>query len=53
MFFKRCSELKLDRTEEFLRIAGALYDPTKPAVGDDGTTDIADYDDEDEIDFSE
>ena len=29
MFNKRCDSQKLDRTDEFLRLAGQLYDPTK------------------------
>ena len=29
MFNKRCSDLKLDRTEEFFKLAGKLYDPRK------------------------
>jgi len=32
MFFKRCSELNLDRTIEFYRLAGELYKPGRPEV---------------------
>lgn len=27
MFLKRCRNLQLDRTKEFFRLAGRLYDP--------------------------
>lgn len=46
---KRCEDLQLDRMEEFLRIAGQLYDPTKSTerkkVADD------EYEEEDELPF--
>lgn len=29
MFYKRCKELGLDRTEEFYRLAGFVYNPAK------------------------
>ena len=29
MFNKNCLKRKLDRSEEFLKLAGKLYDPTK------------------------
>lgn len=31
MFFKHCNECKLNPTIEFLRLAGSLYDATKPS----------------------
>jgi len=31
MFLKRCQELELNKTIEFYRLAGQLYDPTKPS----------------------
>jgi len=30
LFNKRCDSQKLDRTDEFLRLAGRLYDPNNP-----------------------
>lgn len=30
MFYKRCGELELNRTEEFFRLAGKLYNPYNP-----------------------
>lgn len=30
MFYKRCEELNLNRTEEFLCLAANLYDPYYP-----------------------
>jgi hypothetical protein len=29
MFFKKCNEMSLDRTEEFYRIAGSVYNPAR------------------------
>lgn len=34
MFFKRCKELDLDRTIEFYRLAGKLYNPAKNEVSE-------------------
>jgi len=47
MFMKRCRELELDKTIEFYRLAGQLYDPTKPtgAAGNAAELDV----DEEEI----
>uniref|UniRef100_A0A914D9W5 ISXO2-like transposase domain-containing protein n=1 Tax=Acrobeloides nanus TaxID=290746 RepID=A0A914D9W5_9BILA len=44
MFFKRCKELKLDKTREFYRLAGKHYNPTKnePIPGNEDFTDDED-----------
>lgn len=32
IFYKKCKELNLNRTKEFYRLAGKLYDPTNPRL---------------------
>lgn len=48
MFFKRCQLLEVDRMDEFLRLAGILYDPrradTDNAVEADDTVSDEDVD---------
>lgn len=35
MFYKRCNELNLDRTAEFLKLAGQLYNPMIENLNED------------------
>uniref|UniRef100_A0A914D8A4 Uncharacterized protein n=1 Tax=Acrobeloides nanus TaxID=290746 RepID=A0A914D8A4_9BILA len=49
MFFKRCAELKADRTVEFFKIAGSLYNPS-PNLAPKGEGDEI-SDGEDDLEF--
>ncbi len=48
MFNKSCNSFGLDRTDEFLRMAGKLYDPTstRDPYGDDNAEPEEDLDEE-------
>ncbi len=48
MFNKSCDSFGLDRTDEFLRMAGKLYDPTstRDPYGDDNAEPEEDLDEE-------
>ena len=50
MFMKRCKELQLDRTKEFLRLAGLMYNPCFPRGPTDDDVDFDSSDDsEDDV----
>ena len=56
MFYKRCKELGLDRTTEFYRLAGELYNPARnepPEQEEEANTDEENISDDEDIVFDE
>lgn len=49
MFNKKCDSSCLDRTEEFYRLAGTLYDPRQSAENENYTNEEPDEDLDDEM----
>ena len=47
MFNKRCQDRQVDRLDEFLRLAAALYDPTRVDAPIDSLPSMSDVEDSD------